>query len=47
MGTGVINSSVEMALENYIKPEMLEGNNQYMCQDCDQKRDAEKGIKLT
>jgi hypothetical protein len=26
-GTGVLNSSVEMALENYIKPEMLtEGN---------------------
>lgn len=26
-GTGVINSSLEMALENYIKPEILEGPN--------------------
>jgi ubiquitin carboxyl-terminal hydrolase 47 len=26
-GTGVLNSSVEMALENYIKPEKLEGDN--------------------
>ena len=26
-GTCVLNSSVEMALENYIKPEKLEGDN--------------------
>jgi ubiquitin carboxyl-terminal hydrolase 47 len=26
-GTGVLNSSVEMALENYIKPEELNGDN--------------------
>lgn len=26
-GTGVLNSSVEMALENYIKPELLSGDN--------------------
>jgi ubiquitin C-terminal hydrolase len=26
-GTGVINSSLEMALENYLKPEILEGDN--------------------
>ena len=31
-GTGVMNSSVEMALENYIKPEVLEGDNQYNCE---------------
>ena len=30
-GTGVMNSSVEMAFENYMKPEKLEGNNQYNC----------------
>ena len=47
LGTGVLNSSVEMALENYIKPEKLEGSNQYLCPDCDKKQDAEKGIKLT
>lgn len=28
-GTGVQNSSVEMAIENYVKPEKLEGDNQY------------------
>lgn len=46
-GTGVLNSSVEMALENYIKPELLDGGNQYFCEGCGCKRDAEKGIKLT
>ncbi len=45
-GTGVLNSSVEMALENYIKPEILEGDNQYSCSQCDVKVDAEKGTKL-
>lgn len=33
-GTGVLNSSVEMALENYIKPERLEGDNKYDCPQC-------------
>ena len=26
-GTGVINSSIEMALENYLKPDVLDGEN--------------------
>jgi len=26
-GTGVTNSSLEMALENYLKPDTLEGDN--------------------
>ena len=34
-GTGVLNSSVEMAIENYIKPETLDGQNQYFCEKCD------------
>jgi len=42
----VLNSSVEMALENYIKPEILEGPNAYFCEVCDKKVSAEKGIKL-
>jgi ubiquitin C-terminal hydrolase len=46
-GTGVLNSSVEMALENYIKPELLSGDNKYFCEQCSSKQDAEKGIKLT
>ena len=33
-GTGVLNSSVEMALENYIKMEDLNGDNQYFCERC-------------
>ncbi len=27
VGTGVVNSSLEMAIENYLKPELLEGDN--------------------
>ena len=46
-GTGVLNSSVEMALENYIKPERLEGDNKYECNQCKKKVNAEKGLKLT
>jgi ubiquitin carboxyl-terminal hydrolase 47 len=46
-GTGVLNSSVEMALENYIKPEKLDGDNKYMCDNCAKKVNAEKGLKLT
>ena len=45
-GTGVLNSSVDMALENYIKPEVLSGDNAYFCEVCQTKVDAEKGIKL-
>ena len=46
-GTGVINSSLEMALENYLKPDILDGSNQYMCSKCEKKVDAEKGLKIT
>ena len=46
-GTGVLNSSIEMALENYIKPERLDGDNKYSCERCAKKVDAGKGLKLT
>ena len=46
-GTGVLNSSVERALENYINPEKLEGDNQYNCETCQKKVNAEKGLKLS
>jgi ubiquitin carboxyl-terminal hydrolase 47 len=36
-----------MALENYIKPELLTGSNQYFCETCNFKQDADKGLKLT
>jgi ubiquitin C-terminal hydrolase len=46
-GTGVSNSSLEMALENYLKPEMLTGDNQFFCDECQKKVDIEKGLKIT
>ena len=46
-GTGVVNSSVEMAIENNLKPETLDGDNQYFCEVCAKKVDAKKGMKLT
>lgn len=45
-GTGVMNSSLEMAIENYLKPEVLEGQNQYQCGCCEKKVDALKGMKI-
>lgn len=45
-GFGVINSSVEMAIENYLKPELLDGDNQYQCDTCAKKVDAAKGLKM-
>jgi ubiquitin carboxyl-terminal hydrolase 47 len=29
-----------------MKPELLNGDNQYACQPCNKKVDAEKGIKI-
>ena len=45
-GTGVQNSSLEMAIENYLKPENLEGDNQYFCDSCNKKVNAVKGLKV-
>ena len=45
-GTGVVNSSLEMALENYMKPDLLNGDNQYACEKCAKKVDALKGLGL-
>lgn len=36
-----------MALENYIKPELLSGQNQYFCEQCNKKVDADRGVKIT
>ena len=46
-GTGVINSSVPMALENWLKPDILDGDNKYYCSKCQEKTKAEKGLKIT
>ena len=40
------NDSIEKALLNYIKPEVLSGGNQYMCDICAHKVDAAKGLKI-
>jgi ubiquitin C-terminal hydrolase len=39
-------TSVEEGLANYFKPEDMTGDNQYQCEPCDAKRDADKGIRL-
>ena len=46
-GTGVVNSSVEMAIENFLKPDLLDGDNQYACVTCARKVDALKGLKIS
>lgn len=40
------NDSIEKALQNYIKPELLNESNQYMCNLCGKKVDAKKGLKI-
>ena len=39
---GIHNKSLDMAFMNFIKPEKLEGDNQYFCEKCNKKVDAEK-----
>ena len=34
-------------MKDYLTPERLEGENQYQCDNCDCKRDAEKKVLLT
>lgn len=41
-----INSSLEMALENFMRPEKLESDNKYMCGNCKKMVDAQKGLKI-
>ncbi|XP_059471100.1 ubiquitin carboxyl-terminal hydrolase 47-like isoform X2 [Neocloeon triangulifer] len=38
--------SVEDALNGFIEPETLDGNNQYACENCNKKCDAKKGLKF-
>jgi len=42
----IYNDSVEKALESYIRPEELTGENQYFCEKCNSKQDALKGLKF-
>ncbi|XP_012555488.2 ubiquitin carboxyl-terminal hydrolase 47 isoform X1 [Hydra vulgaris] len=38
--------SLEEALKAFVKPEVLNGNNQYYCEHCKSKQDAHKGLKF-
>ena len=40
------NKSLEMAILNYIKPEKLENSNQYFCEKCNKKVNAEKYLQF-
>ncbi|VDN05474.1 unnamed protein product [Thelazia callipaeda] len=39
--------SVEEALHAFVKPEVLEGSNQYYCEGCRKKQNALKGLRVT
>uniref|UniRef100_A0A914WMJ7 Ubiquitin carboxyl-terminal hydrolase 47 n=1 Tax=Plectus sambesii TaxID=2011161 RepID=A0A914WMJ7_9BILA len=39
--------SVEDALHAFIRPEVLDGSNQYECAKCKEKTDAHKGLRIT
>ena len=45
-GSDRVFGSIEEALDDFVKPEILDGSNQYHCSECDEKRDAEKGLKF-
>ncbi|XP_044731770.1 ubiquitin carboxyl-terminal hydrolase 47 isoform X2 [Chrysoperla carnea] len=46
-GSTIAYGSIEEALRAFVKPETLEGSNQYFCEKCNKKCDAHKGLKFT
>lgn len=42
----VYNDSIEKALDNFVRPEHLNGDNKYHCDHCGSKEDAIKGLKF-
>ena len=44
--SNTLNRSLHKALSNFIKPELLEGDNQYQCSACNKKVNASKGLKI-
>mmetsp|Transcript_25722 Transcript_25722/g.59337 ORF Transcript_25722/g.59337 Transcript_25722/m.59337 type:complete len:1137 (-) Transcript_25722:120-3530(-) len=46
-GSTTATGSVEEGLREFIKPEVLDGDNQYFCESCKKKTDAHKGLKFT
>lgn len=45
-GSTVAYGSIEEALRAFVQPETLDGNNQYLCEKCNKKCDAHKGLKF-
>lgn len=45
-GHNSYNDSLEKALREYVKPDVLTGDNKYHCENCAEKTDAKKGMKL-
>ena len=45
-GSDVAFSSVDESLRSFLKPEKLDGDNQYFCEEADAKFDAIKGFRL-
>ena len=45
-GHNSYNDSIEKALKEYVKPDILTGDNKYHCENCAEKTDAKKGMKL-
>jgi ubiquitin carboxyl-terminal hydrolase 47 len=45
----VVRDQVDLlsSLRQFLQPELLNGNNQYRCSSCQQKSDANKGLKLS
>ncbi|KAH7701979.1 ubiquitin carboxyl-terminal hydrolase 47-like protein [Aphelenchoides avenae] len=46
-GATEAHKSVEDALRAFVKPEVLHGDNQYMCERCNSKQDAAKGLRFS
>ncbi|TMW64906.1 hypothetical protein Poli38472_009073 [Pythium oligandrum] len=46
-GSTKMMKSVDEAIEFFLKPELLNGDNQWMCDRCQTKRDAIKGLKFS
>lgn len=46
-GRKVAYESIEEALRGFVEPERLDGTNQYFCEKCNSKCDADKGLKFS
>ncbi|RDD45783.1 Ubiquitin carboxyl-terminal hydrolase 47 [Trichoplax sp. H2] len=46
-GSDTAYDSIEKAMRAFVEPELLTGSNQYMCEKCNMKCDAHKGLKFT